>query len=105
MFGKKKEIKNNPSMVMFPGFQNNEQEDNQYPQVPQNIQQPVNQPVNQPQYKQQVQQFPQQIQQVQQQQFQPAAKILKGEINADGTYYYIIETNYPLALGDCNLSQ
>jgi hypothetical protein len=37
------------------------------------------------------------------QQFQKQAKIIKAEINEDGEYYYIVVTNYPLRVDNCQL--
>jgi hypothetical protein len=51
-------------------------------------------------------------QQPYQQQVQPPrrmnnkqARILKAEVSENQTFIYIVETNYPLALGDCSLEQ
>jgi hypothetical protein len=37
------------------------------------------------------------------QRVQKQAKIIKGELNEEGEYYYVVVTNYPLRIDDCNL--
>jgi len=121
MFGRKK--KENNSMVMQPNFQNDEYENpdminkafnyqnqNQVPNVPneyRNMNQPYPRQVpNQNQgFQNQMNQTPQvqQVQQVQQPQLQ--ARILRIEISEQGTYYHLVEANYQLKLGDCQLVQ
>ena len=54
---------------------------------------------------QQVQNQPVQVQQpVQQYRQLRQAKIIKGELNEEGEFYYIVVTNYPLTIGDCQLN-
>jgi len=48
---------------------------------------------------QQFEQFPQQKEQPSKQ--VPKALITAGNLLEDGNYRYVVETNYPMALGDC----
>ena len=75
-------------------------------QAPQQI--PQQQYIPQPQYQQVQQPMPQQVQQQayapMQQPKGQQARIIRGELNDTGFYAYIVETNYPLTLGWCSLS-
>lgn len=73
---------------------------NQLPDLPQLPQLPeiqFNQPINQNQM-QTIQQPQQQFQQ-----FQRKGLIIKGEMSEEGEFTYIIQTNYPLSLGNCDI--
>lgn len=118
MFGrdKKKQLKENDTMIM-----NQPMSEDDYPinpgdvvrqgfQQQQGLQQQM--PPQMPQYQQQVQPMvqPQSIQQPiqQQRQFnQPKAEavIIEGKMSEGGDYFYVVKANYPLSLGYCNLSQ
>ena len=65
----------------------------QTPVPVQQQQQPAQQPMQQP-AQQTVQ--PQQTPNYQ-------ARILRGELQEGGTYVYVVETNYPLQIGDCKI--
>ncbi len=67
--------------------------------------QPMQQPVQPVQQQQQVPVQP--VQQVQQpvQQPQPMAYIKQAQVSEPGIFHYVIETNYPLGIGICQLSQ
>ena len=80
MFGRKKKEEGVSSLSLNQDFQ----------EPVNNIQdfqsQPVqNQPVNQPR-------------------FNRESYIIQGSMKEDGTYVYVVETNYPLSLGDCKLT-
>lgn len=100
MFGKKK-VQENPSLVLNP---NQIQEEN-------TIAQAYTQPIQQSQqFQQSIATQPYQpIQQIQP--IQPVQKpkaeaiIIQGFITENNTFKYVVETNYPLSLGDCSLTQ
>ena len=91
MFGKKEKVNVPNELPPLPPIMSPDQ------QIAQQFQQfqPM-QPVYQPVY----QQAPQ-IQQVQLP--QKKAVIIKGETNEPNEYFYVVQTNYPLALGVCDL--
>ena len=104
MFKKKKE-EFNQSMVMTPDFG---QEEQQQPYM-QPIQQPQVQQYTQPmqsnqQFQPSIQVQPIQPAQIQQQRFQSKAIIIQGALTEEG-YRYVVDTNYPLAVGECQLVQ
>jgi hypothetical protein len=122
MFGRKQK-KQEDSVTMNPDFEQDDpnyntdiinrafgQEINQINNIPmqsQNMNQSLNNYQNsmanqnvQPQVRQMVQQaFPQPYQQ----QFQPQARIVKSEMTESGEYVYVVVTNYPKQIGDCQL--
>jgi hypothetical protein len=102
----------NPQLPGSPLPQMNAQQQGyQIPVMQQQIQQPM-QPVQQMQpmqMQQPMQQIQQPVQYVQRQQMQPrfipTAKIVKSEETENGEFVYVVLTNYPLGLGDCQLTQ
>ena len=101
----------NPQLPTAPMPRMNAQQQGYQPSV---MHQQVQQEQYQPPIQQQVQQPIQQMQPIAKQkifrvppkpQFQPMAKIIKSEETMDGEYIYVVVTNYPLGLGDCQLSQ
>jgi len=113
MFKKKNKIQEQraPSIVLSPEF-NRENEQNVQEQ---NNQQQYVQPIqNQPIQNQQVTQQINPVQQVQpipikeevkEPEFVPVAVIVQGTITENDTFKYLVETNYPLCLGVCELRQ
>ena len=111
MFGKKLREKEKEAVTMNPNFQQDDFEGdlvnqafNQYqnPQLPQ-PQLPMN---TQNQGYQQSMMHQQQSFQPPRVQFQPMSKIIKSELTeTEGEFVYVIVTNYPLKLGDCQLTQ
>ena len=104
MFKKKPQIAN-PSLVLNPEFgQEGEQE------YRPSIEQAFTQPIPQSQQFQQsiatqpTQQFQQPVQQ-QKPKMNPEAIIIQAFITEDNTFKYVVETNYPLSLGNCSLTQ
>jgi len=73
----------------------------------QQMQQPQQQPVQQqPQSVQPVQSVQQQVQQpAQVEQQQPYAYVKQIQVSEPGVFHIVIETNYPLAIGYCQLTQ
>ena len=109
VFGKKKQEQQAPALSLNQNYSEEE--------APQQVPQPVQEntvfggiPQQEPQQIQQqpVQQVPgQQIQQVpvQQVQEQPKAVIIKAETSDPNQYFFVVQTNYPLSIGLCNLTQ
>ena len=116
MWGKKKKDKD--SMTMNPDFEQDVEGDminqafnQQYqlpnlpsPQMP-NMNAQNKGYTNPPMHQQQSFQQPYPVQQAPVQRFQPRAKIIKSEESVDNEYVYVVVTNYPLGLGDCQLTQ
>jgi hypothetical protein len=110
---RKKQEQPNQSIVLNPGINQQDEFSSQiYNQPERTYTQDINQ--NQPQLyqqSQQIQQQPQQIQPMQvqpiqqKQQFNAEAIIIQGFITEENTYKYLVETNYPLKLGECSLTQ
>ncbi len=98
VWGKKKQEESvSQSIVIDPTQQpqlpGQEQYTQQIPQAP--VQEPMQQ-----QTQASVQQQTQQPAQV-----VPEAVIIQGFITEEGTYKYVVETNYPLAIGHCKITQ
>lgn len=107
--GKKKKEGEVPIAVINPSEFTGAQELPDIPQqVPQQTEQPVSEVQNVQQPVQQIQQpmYQQQVQQpVQQTQNTPQAYISQAAVVEPGIFRYVIEANYPLAIGNCEIRQ
>ena len=111
MFKKKKNSKENQSVAITPEQNLGEEQIGQEIKMEQQIQQTQQLP---PRVEKPVEQVPQQIQQPfqetiietqQTQQQQKYAFVHEGKFTNEGKYVFVVETNYPLAIGYCNLTQ
>ena len=104
---KKQPEPTNPAVVLSPIVNQDSEQENQQPVQEQPVQEQKGNPLAIPQMENPLAIPQQPVQQPvqQQQQLKPEAVIIQTYITEDQTYRYLVETNYPLNLGVCQLVQ